>query len=228
MASNDSLDGVPGKWPPTEYYEVRRPMEEWVPPLEMLEEMKRDEPHRFSSHDHAHESRCLMLYHSGKSREEVFQEVSRMLSKEEVREDPPQQMNDDFDSGDDSCSNVSLPRVILDSGISSGYNAELKRQFGLLPSLKEERVYQEKSAGGFRVLTGTSQGSRFDVPPKEWIEDELIAVGARSELTHHFDGCFGTDEFSRASGFNTHTRSSGRDSLCPQTRTMAWHGAASL
>ena len=142
-------------------------MEEWVPTLEMLTEMKRDEPNRFSSGDDTHEGLCMMLYSCGKSREEVFQEVSSRLSTQERKEHYDQQADDDFDIIDDLGSDV-----------------DFNRKMGLLPSLKEEQVYRKQWVGGFRLLTGTSQGSRFDVPPKAWIEEELIAVGARSEFEY--------------------------------------------
>lgn len=35
---------------------------------------------------------------------------------------------------------------------------------------------------GFKVLVGTSQGSVFDLPPKDWLDDELFRFGASSKL----------------------------------------------
>jgi hypothetical protein len=157
MALDDALSGEPRNWPPTEYYQVRRPMKEWVPPLEVLKEMERDGPYRFRKDCNTHERRCMDLYQEGKSREEVFREVSCQMSKRGIGEIESQKEVD-----------------------------RRKRQWGLFPSLKEHEAYQKQSAGGFQVLKGTSQGSRFDVPPKKWIEEELIAVGARSKLT---SGC---------------------------------------
>lgn len=152
--SNSSTDSQ-RKWPPSEYYHVRRAMEEWVPPLEILEQMKRDEPHRFVDSSGTHEQTCLLLYGQGKSREDVFAEISSCMSIAETRALEEEEQN-------------------ITNKIAS--------RLGLFPSLANREVSPKKSAGGFKRLEGTSQGCRFDVPPTKWIEEELIAVGARSKL----------------------------------------------
>jgi hypothetical protein len=85
MALNVPTTEVTKKWPPEEYYHVRRPMEEWVPPLEVLEQMQSDEPHRFREYRMTHEKRCMSFYQKGKTREEVFREVSSVKSEAEAR-----------------------------------------------------------------------------------------------------------------------------------------------
>ena len=197
MAAGSALSGEPQKWPPPEYFHVRRPMEEWVPPLEVLKEMERDEPHRFRKGYGSHESRCMILYQEGKSQEEVFREISSK-SKEELKAYSERARQAESD--------------------------HRLRHWGLFPNNKEQEAYRKQSAGGFRVLKGTSQGSRFAVPPKTWIEEELIALGARSELIPESQLSFHVPRitnFSRASWQNAHTRSPRRDTLRPQTRTMA-------
>jgi hypothetical protein len=43
-APNVPTTEVTKKWPLEEYYRVGRPVEEWVPPLEVLEQIQSDEP----------------------------------------------------------------------------------------------------------------------------------------------------------------------------------------
>ncbi len=131
-------------------------MEDWVPPLEVLEEMRKDEPNRFLSWTGTHESACMALYDQGKTREEVFREVSSRPSGAEYNSALEEERQRE--------------------------NERLSSSLGLFPGLEGRDVNQKQSAGGFKRLNGTSQGSRFDVPPKTWIEEELIAFGARSKF----------------------------------------------
>lgn len=155
MASTDIPPDMLTKWPPTEYYCVRRPLEEWVPPLEVLEEMRRVEPDRFREYGGTHEQLCMSLYQQGKTREEVFREVSSHMSHAEFKGFRKEEMLKTRD--------------------------RLAIKLGLIPDLKEREENKIQSAGGFNRLRKTSQGTRFDVPPTKWIEEELIVFGAKSK-----------------------------------------------
>lgn len=167
MAPDVTSKDAPRKWPPKEYYDVKRPIEEWVPPLKDLEQMEMDEPERFGNRL-KHEPLCLALYRQGKTREEVFQLLGGNPRK----------------AGRDSSMEE------RDRELMERYGARL----GMCPSLERREMLQKQSAGGFKRLEGTSQGCRFDVPPTEWIVEELVKFGARSKPTINITCFYETDE----------------------------------
>jgi hypothetical protein len=142
--------------------EVIRPRDGWVSPLEALEQMERADPRHLASH----EKQCLSLYRDGNSREEVFEEMLSLQRRGERNAKIEwKEHADQYEEGEEEEEYESLAISV-----------------GLSPGPNEPEKNQKLSAGGFERLQGTSQGSRFDVPPEKWIEEELVKFGARSKF----------------------------------------------